>query len=84
MLSASTRETAVRESRAVVDVGVLLSHRVPKPHGLARPTGVPTKAALDPCPAHGLAVAVPAATARSAQVLTMLFKGNEDSEARQE
>lgn len=60
--------------RALVEVGVLLAHRVPKPHGADRPTGAPTKAALfDACPAHGLPVATPAATARKAQVFIMII-----------
>lgn len=74
MLTASRRAAADRDTaptRAVV--GVLLSHREPKPHGVDRPTGAPTKAALfDAWPTHGLAVAVPAATARRAQVFIIM------------
>lgn len=76
MLSAFRRVPAdldTAPTRAVVEVGVLVTHRVPKPHGLARPTGAPTNAAFaDGCPAHGLAVAIPDATARRAQVLIMM------------
>lgn len=76
MLKASRRAPADRDTdatRAVVEVGVLCSHRAPNPHGADRPTGAPTKAALfDAWPAHGLAVAAPAITASRAQVLIMV------------
>lgn len=77
MLKASRRAPADRDTvltRAVVDVGVVWSHRVPKPHGDDLPTGVPTNAAFfDAWPVHGLAFATPAATARRAQVLIMMY-----------
>lgn len=77
MFKASRRAPADRDTlltRAVVDVGVVWSHRVPKPQGADLPTGAPTKAAFfDAWPVHGLAFATPAATARRAQVLIMFW-----------
>ncbi len=68
-------------TRAVVDVGVVWSHRVPKPHGADLPTGAPTNAAFfDAWPVHGLAFATPAATARRAQVLIMMWCMGRDTE----
>ena len=77
MFKASRRAPADRDTlltRAVVDVGVVWSHRVPKPQGADLPTGAPTNAAFfDAWPVHGLAFATPAATARRAQVLIMFW-----------
>lgn len=79
MLRASRRARADRDTAPTrAEVGVLLTHRVPKPQGDDCPTGAPTKAALfDACPAHGLAVATPADTARRAQVFIMMLVGED-------
>ena len=71
ILRASKRDNADRETAPTL--AVVLDHCVFKPHGAARPKGVPTKAAVaEDCPVHELASAVPAAAARRAHVLIMV------------
>lgn len=72
MLRASRRVPADRDTALTLAEAVVPKDFVPNPQGFDSPTGAPTKAALEEvCPAHGLAVTVPAATARKAQVLIM-------------
>lgn len=86
MLRAFQRASADRAAAPTLEL-VLLSQRVPKPHGLDRATGAPTKAAPDEevCPVHAFASAVPAAAARIAQVLIMVggLRQGDESGARE-